>query len=52
MKASTLGLILIVIGLIGGVLAYSSVLYFHDPIYFKVGLASNVIQIFGLVLTW
>ena len=49
MKKETLGLILLIIGTIGGVIAYSTGLMTHDPAYYKMGLGSNLVQIIGLV---
>lgn len=49
MRVKTLGLILIIVGLIGGVVAYTSGLLTHAVEYYKVGITSNVIQVLGLV---
>lgn len=49
MRLKTLGLILVIIGLLGGVVAYASGLIDQAPEYYKVGLAANGIQVLGLV---
>ena len=49
MKFVTFGLILCLIGLVGGLIAYISAGVYHDLVYFKMGLLANCIQGVGLV---
>ena len=49
MRMWKLGLILVTVGLIGGVVSYTSGLIYHSFEYYKMGIASNIIQIIGLV---
>lgn len=48
MRMNTLGLIMVIIGLIGGVVAYSSGLIYNAVEYYKMGIGANIVQVIGL----
>ena len=52
MRMKTLGLILGLIGMVGGIIAYLSIFNYHDVGFMKLGLLSNFIQATGLVLIY
>ena len=52
MRVKTLGLILGLIGMVGGVAAYLSVMAYSDTEFLKMGLLANFIQALGLVLIY
>ena len=52
MRMKTLGLILGLIGMVGGIIAYLSISVYQDVGFLKFGLLSNFIQATGLVLVY
>ena len=47
-QLKTIGFLLASIGLIGGVVAYGSILYYNEISFVKMGVLSNLIQVIGL----
>jgi len=49
MRLKTLGITLVIVGLIGALVAYLSGMFTGAPEYYKVGLLGNTIQFIGLI---
>jgi len=50
MKIITLGLVLVVIGMIALIITHTSIICFDAYEYIKLGIASSVVQLIGVVL--
>ena len=52
MKQHTLGLMIVVLGVIGGLIACGSGIYFNDTVFIRMGFFANIMQFIGLILVF